>query len=62
MMSENEYIRLSNKVKLRSAVLILNTLVSGEDYGFTDKDLSGVFRVLDKTASKIKIKTKEVDQ
>lgn len=52
-LKENEYIIITNRVKVSAALTILRDVLSGDDYGITDKQLSEITTNLRTTEEKL---------
>lgn len=52
-MTEIEYIRATNRVKVTMALTILRDVLSGEEYGITDKELAKIVLQLSSAQNKL---------
>ena len=52
-MTETEYIRATNRVKVSMALTILRDILIGEDYGITDAELTEITKRLSQAQDKL---------
>jgi len=61
-MTETEYIRATNRVKVSMALTILRDILVGEGYGITDAELTEITKRLSRAQDKLFKANKHIEQ